>query len=141
MMAELLGIDIDSYTVSLILVVFTELVLLAPLRRDDAGWKWRWSNTIISTWKPAVYYLIIIISFFVLEPILEEKLESELNNFSYTFLLAPTALMIGFVWIWNVLIGKDLNLKMAILLIISLILFSIFIWGNWEFLIELTNPK
>ncbi len=138
-MSEHIGIMIDSYTVSLILVIFTEIILLAPLKRDNAGWKWRWSNRITSTWKPAVYYTIIIVSFFVLQPILEELLENELDKFSYTFFLAPTALLIGFVWIWNIMIGKDMNRVMVIILIVSIIFFSIFLWGNLEFLKEISQ--
>ncbi len=138
-MSEHLIININSYTVSLILLVFTEIILLVPLTRDNAGWKWRLSYRIISTWKPAIYYLIIIISFFVLQPILEEKIEDELENFSYVFLLAPAAFLIGFVWIWNVMIGKAVNRVMVIMLVISAIFCAMFVWGNLEFLKEISK--
>ena len=138
-MSEHLGININSYTVSLILLVFTEVILLIPFARDNAGWKWRWSNKILSTWKPAIYYFTILISFFVLQPIFEEKLEGELDNFSYVFLLAPASFLIGFVWIWNIMIGKAVNRIMRILLVISAIFCATFVWGNLEFIKEFSK--
>ena len=136
-MVEQLTIDINTYTVSLILLIFTEILILIPFKKDKAGWKWRTKTCTTSTWKPALYFMIIIASFIALGPILNQVLEDELENFSYTFLLAPPAFLIGFVWIWNVMIGKNINRSMIIFLIISLIFIGFFLWGNFDFLNEI----
>ena len=121
------------------ILLIAELVILAPLHRDGAGWKWRWSNSIISTWKAAVYYFIILFSSFVLEPIFEEAIKNELKNFSLTYLLAPSTALLGFVWIWNVMIGKNINKTMALLLLTAAILIGIFVSANFEFISNLLN--
>lgn len=125
-------VDIDSYTFSFIVLLFAEFLLLIPLHRDESGWKWRWSNTIISTWKPAVYYFIIFFVGFILNPIFEEQIKNVLTSFSFAYLLAPSTALIGFIWIWNIVIGKSINRLMVLLLVIAIILIGIFIMLNFD---------
>lgn len=74
-----------------------------------------------------------------LNPIFEEQIKNELKNFSFAFLLAPSTALIGFVWIWNILIGKTINKIMALSLLIAVILIGIFIGINSEAITEFLN--
>ena len=129
-MTAFLGYDLNSITINLTLMLASELILFLLFRMDNSGWKWQWSNTIISTWKPAAVIISLIIAMIILSPFLTEKLDETLNSFEYSLILVIPTSLLGFVWIWHFMIGKNANRQMGICILISIIFVGIFLAIN-----------
>ena len=131
-MNEFFGYNIDSLTIRAFILLFSESIILLFFRRDDAGWRFRITNTLIRRWKVAASITILFVFMFFFEDAISNSIQNVINSFEYRWLLLPATLSVTFVWIWHYIVGMNINLRMVILLIIAGIIIGGFVWLNIE---------
>ena len=130
-MSEFLGINLDSLTSYSIVLLIPEIIIFIIFKHDGAGWKYRFSSgQTISTSRVAIGIFVIVVILFFAGDEISAFIEDFMKEFSYTELLAPTTLLVTFVWIWHYIVGKKLNRQMGFMLITAAILSGLFFWLN-----------
>ena len=109
-MSEFFGYDIDSLTAYSVMLLISEFTILLLFEHDSAGWKVRFgSNLLIKTWKVAVGIFLIFAFMFFFGDSLTDLIKDLMDDFDYRELLAPSALLTTFVWIFS--LKKDTKKK------------------------------
>ena len=106
-MSEFFGYDIDSLTAYSGMLLISEFTILLLFKHDSAGWRVRFGSTLlIKTWKVAIGIFSIFAFMFFFGDSLTDLIKELMEDFEYGELLAPSALLTTFVWIWHFVVGK-----------------------------------
>jgi len=131
-MTEFFGYDIDSLTAYSVMLLISEFTILLLFKHNSAGWRVRFGSTLlIKTWKVAVGIFSIFVVMFFFGDNLIDLVKDLMEDFEYGELLAISALLTTFVWIWHFVVGKNMNKTMGVMLLIVGILIGIFLWLNF----------
>ncbi|AJZ76119.1 hypothetical protein [Candidatus Nitrosotenuis cloacae] len=131
-MSEIFGYSIDSLTAYAIMLLISESLTLLFFYRDNAGWRFRPTKSLIKTWKVTVFIFGLFIFTFFFGDNMSALIQNTMKDFQYRELLMPASLLLTFVWIWHYVVGKDIHKPMILMLIATGVLIAIFVWINIE---------
>lgn len=114
-------------------------MLLVVEREGDYGWKWRFGeaedypelNPFVSTWQIAMFFfVVIIVAPVIISYIFWNPLLALISSFEAWPLLLVGSFLFSFWWIWHHVVGKEWDVRQALVLVLSMLVFAGFVVLN-----------